>query len=134
MAIGAFTVTRMVRYRPFPSSGFTLVEVLIAMVILSVGLLAVAGMMGIAIQANAYGSKLSLANRSAQQKLEELKNADYATVVTYADAADANGLTRSWTVTNDTPIANTKTIVTSVTWTDSKGRSRAVQFSTVISP
>ena len=127
-------MTRTVQHRPVPSSGFTVVEVLIAMVILSVGMLAIAGMMGVAIQANAFSSKMSLATRSAQQKLEQVKNATYSTVVAGSDAADANGLTRSWTVTDDTPIANTKTIVADVTWVDEKGVSRAVQFSTVISP
>ncbi len=127
-------MTRMVRYRPIPSSGFTLVEVMIAMLILSIGLLAIVGMLGFAIQANGFSSKMSLATRSAQEKLEELKNAPFLTVVTDSDTVDANGLTRSWTVTDNTPILNNKTIVANVTWDDEKGASHAVQLSAVIAP
>jgi Tfp pilus assembly protein PilV len=105
-----------------------------AMLILAIGLLAIVSMLGIAIQANGFSSKMSLATRSAQEKIEELKNAPFLTVVTDSDAEDADGLTRSWTVTDNTPILNNKTIVVDVTWVDEKEASKAVQFSTVIAP
>ena len=127
-------MTRMVRHRPISSRGFTLVEVLVAILILSIGLLAMVGMIGVAIQASAFSSKMSLATRSAQEKLEEIKSTPYANVTAGSEAEDADGLTRSWTVADDTPIVNTKTIQATVTWVDRKGNTRTVAFNMVISP
>ena len=48
---------RIMPYGPVPSGGFTLVEVMVAMVVLSIGLLGMVGMMGVAIKANGYSGK-----------------------------------------------------------------------------
>ena len=77
---------------------------------------------------------MSLATRSAQEKLEQLKNTPFATVTSGSDAVDPDGLTRTWVVTPNTPIVNTSTVVAMVTWMDQDGAARTVQFSTVVSP
>jgi type IV pilus assembly protein PilV len=57
--------------------GFTLMEVLIALVILAVGLLGVTGMQITAIRGNHFSGNLTQATVLAQNKLEELKHLPY---------------------------------------------------------
>lgn len=65
--------------------GWTLIEVLIAVAILCVGLLAVGTMQISAIRGNFMGSNTSIALTLAGEKMEDLLNRNYA------DAALANG-------------------------------------------
>ncbi|RJP58606.1 MAG: prepilin-type N-terminal cleavage/methylation domain-containing protein [Deltaproteobacteria bacterium] len=58
--------------------GFTLLEILIAMTILSVGLLALAEMTVYVIRSNAVGNKVTDATVLAQDKLEELRTLGYS--------------------------------------------------------
>jgi prepilin-type N-terminal cleavage/methylation domain-containing protein len=55
-------------------SGFTLIEVMIAVVILAVGLLALMAMQIVSIKANAFSSEMTYSTMLAQQQLETLKN------------------------------------------------------------
>lgn len=57
--------------------GFTLLEVLISLIILSVGLLAVAGMHITSIRGNSFSHHLTQAVVLAESKLEDLKNLAY---------------------------------------------------------
>jgi prepilin-type N-terminal cleavage/methylation domain-containing protein len=65
--------------------GWTLIEVLVAVVILCVGLLAVGTMQISAIRGNFMGGNTSIALTLASQKMEDLFNKNYT------DAALANG-------------------------------------------
>jgi len=58
--------------------GFTLVEVMIALVILSVGILAMAEMQIVAIKANARSKNITSAIILTEGKLEELKAAGFS--------------------------------------------------------
>jgi len=60
--------------------GFTLLEVLIAFIILAVGLLGLAALQIIAIKANAFSKEMTQASAIAQAKLEELKNLPFSDV------------------------------------------------------
>ncbi len=53
--------------------GFTLIEVLLALVILSVALIGLAGLMATAIKSNALGKNTTFASNLAQERLEALK-------------------------------------------------------------
>nr|HDO80263.1 prepilin-type N-terminal cleavage/methylation domain-containing protein [Candidatus Bathyarchaeota archaeon] len=53
--------------------GFSLLEVMIAFVILAIGLLGLAALQVTAIRGNAFSSGMTFATMLAQQKLEELK-------------------------------------------------------------
>jgi type IV pilus modification protein PilV len=66
--------------------GFTLIEVLIAIVILTVGLLAVGSMQISAIRGNFMGGNTSIALSLASEKMEDLLNRDY----NHADLSDSN--------------------------------------------
>ena len=62
------------------NSGFTLMEVLVAMVILSVGLLGTAGLTARIINSNKLSNMITTATVLAQDKMEEIKMAGYAGV------------------------------------------------------
>jgi type IV pilus modification protein PilV len=81
-------------------AGFTLIEVLIAIVILTVGLLAVGTMQISAIRGNFMGGNTSIALSLASEKMEDLLNRDY----NHADLNDgvsANNSTLSSTTSVD---------------------------------
>jgi prepilin-type N-terminal cleavage/methylation domain-containing protein len=92
-------------------NGFSLIELLIAMAILSIGMLAAASMQYSAIRNNTNGNIYTQANMLAKTRLESLKNLDIDSpdlaAGTYSDptAIDENeqpgGIyNRSWTITN----------------------------------
>ena len=54
-------------------SGFSLIEVLIALVLFAVGMLGLGGMQLISIRGNAFSQKITQATVLTQNKLEELK-------------------------------------------------------------
>jgi prepilin-type N-terminal cleavage/methylation domain-containing protein len=105
------------------SAGFTLTEVLIAMVILSVGLLGLSAMTVAMTKSLAFGNKLTTATALAQKKLEEIKNTSYTDVTSanypledYNTIAGYPQFSRSVTITIDSPIANTKTVTVTTAW------------------
>jgi prepilin-type N-terminal cleavage/methylation domain-containing protein len=58
---------------PSPEAGFTLIEVLVATVLLAVGLLALVGMQTTSTQGNAFGNQLTEATILAQDQMEALR-------------------------------------------------------------
>jgi len=67
------------------NSGFTLIEVLVAMVILSIGLLGTASLITGIIKGNKVSKRISTATVLAQDKMEEIKGAGYAGVADETD-------------------------------------------------
>ena len=108
-------------------TGFTLLEVILAISLLMVGLLAVASMQVSAINGNAQANRLSEATALAQNKLEELMSSviDAATFTTLSggsETADQYGApyTITWTVdpNGSTGVAKTKVIEVEVSRDD----------------
>ena len=60
------------------NKGFTLIEVLVAMVILSVGLLGTAALIAGIINGNKVSNRLSTATTCAQDKMEEIRRLGYS--------------------------------------------------------
>ena len=110
-------------------NGVTLVEVLIALVILSIGLLALAGLQVVVIKGNAGSRNLTSAVILAEAKIEELKNDGFADLVngSFQDSnnpVDPTGqtggiFTRSWEIADY--LTDMKEITVTLTWTDSLG-------------
>jgi prepilin-type N-terminal cleavage/methylation domain-containing protein len=71
-------------------AGFTLIEVLVAIVILTFGLLAVGSMQISAIRGNFMGGNTSIALSLASEKMEHLLNADYNNTVPNTNLTDSN--------------------------------------------
>lgn len=139
-----------------PAAGFTLLEVLLAMAVLSVGLLGIAGMQISSIQGNVTSRDLSVAVHLAQDRCEKLMEAPFFADNDFTDNdADgevdeagepstdlAAGLTHqavdgkytvSWAVVDDAPlpaissITVCKTITVTVSWAE-----RGAQRSTAV--
>lgn len=104
-------------------SGFTLVEVLVAVSVFAVGLLAVATMLDTAIQYNASARLITEATEIAQGQMEKLMSAPFddvdldGSLSPYGPHVVANHSV-SWTVQEDVPMAAMKTIVLTVAWAD----------------
>ena len=115
--------------------GFTLIEVMIAILILGIGMMAMALLQVTAIRGGSFANQVTQASIYGQDKIEEIKNMDYASVNTGSDAVtSSNGVTfsRSWTVAADSPYPDSKTITLTVSWTGPQGQNHNVQFSTII--
>jgi len=98
----------------FIEKGFTLLEILIAISIFSIGVLAVASMQLSAIRGNRLGNEVTQATFLAQDKLEELKNS--ADIASAPDSNDQQGVfTRSWHITPATGDSHLVTVT--VSWT-----------------
>ncbi len=104
--------------------GFTLVEVLIALTILSIGILGIAGLAGTALRSSSYSRSITQATNFAQERLEGLMGVDYNNI--QASSAAAGDFQRNCTGPvgpanapkyTCTPAAPTKTIgSTNYTW------------------
>ncbi len=77
-------------------SGLTLLEVMIAMVIMSVALLLLLNMTMVALDGNDWSNKVTVATQVMQQKLEQLRNSPSPT----SGSDVVQGVTRNWVVTN----------------------------------
>ncbi|MGZ6202707.1 MAG: type IV pilus modification PilV family protein [Thermodesulfobacteriota bacterium] len=112
--------------------GFTLIEVLIGMVILSVGLLGLTGLQVSATRGNFFSKNITMATCSGQAGLECLAAMDIASAALQPGKhndtpVETNGLAfnRSYTVTMN---GNLRRINYTITWND--GTDRTISFST----
>ncbi len=112
--------------------GFTLLEVVVAIAILTFGLLAVATMQIGAIQGNSFAGRVTEGTTWAQDKLEKLMALPYDDLNHDDSPAQQDGYTIAWTVANG-PVANTKLITVSVTYQE-KGVARSPIQLTCIKP
>ncbi len=118
-----------------PEEGFTLIEIMITLVIMSVGLMALSGLQVHAIKGSISSKRLTTAVSIGEEKLEQIKNTSYANIQsessTQINKSNMN-FTRQVTVTNNTNPANTKTVKVTVTWTQGS-KSYTVPISTLLS-
>jgi prepilin-type N-terminal cleavage/methylation domain-containing protein len=110
-------------------AGFTLIEVLIAMAIISFGLLSLASMQVVAVQVNSNGNRLTQGTTLVQDKIEELMALPFTdpklsdttavgTCQTHTEPTPPPGYTLNWCVDNTT--ASSKTITVTATWDGQK--------------
>ena len=113
--------------------GFTLIEVLVGLVILAVGVLAIAGMLVTSVRANYFSNQLTQASYVAQDRLEFLKTIpitnDALKAGTHAEqpvSISGQVFNRSYTVTVN---GDLKTMTYTVKWND--GKDHSVSFTTM---
>ena len=107
-------------------NGFTLIEVLIALAIFSIGLLAAASLLVTATRQNTKTTHLTLANGIAQQQMETLLAQDLDPWPTAQVTGATNnpvvmgqaytGYSVNWSITPDTPTTNIATVVVTVSY------------------
>lgn len=107
--------------------GFTLIEILIALFVLSVVLLSMSAMVVSVMWATAQSKGLTTATSLVQDKMESLKNASFSSLTpgSYSDSPRFGNITynRQWTVST---AGNIKTIAVAVSWTDRRSHNVAI--------
>ena len=102
------------------SKAFTLIEVLITLIILSISLLAMAGLMATTTKSNAYGGHITEATTFAQDRLEELRATRWEDIPLGSFSDQLTGstgfvYTRTWNIVQS---GNLRTVTITVTWVD----------------
>ena len=125
------------------NKGFTIVEVMIALAIFSIGYLAYSGLQLSATKSNTKARWLTLAVTCATDKIEQLLDLPYShadlTAGVHTLAEDVDGIDNdsdgqideldesgplnfTWTVTDNSPIDNVKTININIIWSSPYGQ------------
>ena len=118
------------------TSGFTLIEILIATVIITIVSLGATSLTVGIMRGNSFSKRLATATTLVQDQLEDVKRLGYTNVGTavgiqnYGSIADFTGYKRVVTVTNDTPAAKMKTVNVTLFW---DADNRSMQASTILS-
>jgi len=118
----------MIDMKKSNQKGFSLIEILIAITVFAIGILAVGNMQIAAIKGNYFANDLTKAATLAQDSMEKLIGLSY-TDLGNATATDGR-YNISWNIATDRPINNTKKIRVIVTWTD-KGTPKEVKITSM---
>jgi type IV pilus assembly protein PilV len=119
--------------------GFTLIEVLVTALILTIGLLGTAGLTTGIIRGNFFSKNITSGTVIAQTQLEAVQNKGYtnatttnfpATVATVS-MGDVN-FSRSTTITDNSPASNMKTVSVTVNWNEANNAARSVTLQTIL--
>ena len=139
------------------SDGFTLIEVLIAIAIFSIGILAVGAMQVSSVKDNSIARGVTEKASLAADRMEKLISLPYANALLTAgehsvaassftlatdgidndndgqidEAGEAGFITISWNVQDDTPLTGTKTIDVTVTRTSAFGGQRRITLTSI---
>jgi len=118
--------------------GFTLIEVMVALAIFSIGLLAVGAMQIRAISSNTSSSQLSEASAIAQAAMEDVIAKDYATLSALSGGGATTKTVGIYTISqvvnpppagSSLPSTTALMVTVTVNWTGSGGRQRSMPMS-----
>jgi type IV pilus assembly protein PilV len=100
--------------------GFTLIEVLIAITVLTIGILAVSTMQVSSIWGNAFASRQTVGTTIALDRMEKLMSLSYENTDlaagSHSDPSPPSGYSIVWDVEDDSPLDNAKRVFVTVTW------------------
>ncbi len=101
--------------------GFTILEVLIAISVLTIGILAVSSMQVSAIWGNAFAIRQTEGTTIALDRLEKIMSLSYENTDlaagSHTDPSPPSGYSVVWNVADDSPLNNAKRVIVTVTWT-----------------
>jgi Tfp pilus assembly protein PilV len=108
--------------------GITLLEVMIAVLVLTVSLLMLLNMAMVALGGNDWANKATLASQLVQEKLEQLRATSSGTLTDGSDSV--NGLARSWDISYAGN--HLRRAAVTVQWQDLKGESHTASLASLI--
>lgn len=121
------------------NKGMTILEVLVSMLVLSIGVLGLAPLVVLSVSANNISRDVLTVSELAKEKIEEYENASaLPTLPHYEVESDLKRgnyerITYIWDNTTDTLIpASLCHIDVKITWTDQIGLSHSSKFSTIL--
>lgn len=109
--------------------GFTLTEVVVVMVVFSIGALGVFGLSNAALRMNDFNSHMTGATTLDENKIEDLLSLNPASVTSGTDAVSE--YTRTWTVVSD-PSLGSKTVTMATGWRACGGSQHQTTLRTVL--
>jgi type IV pilus assembly protein PilV len=119
-------------------AGFTLIEVLIAISILSVGLLAIASMQIMSIQTTGGAKHISQGTAWAEDRMEMLSSLDYdhlwlndTGTGEFTDPTPPPYYSTSWSVDAGNPVPQSKLVTVYARWNEG-GRNKVTSLTSVI--
>ena len=111
------------------NQGFTLIETVVACLLLAVGLAGTWGLINSLVRFNAFSQSVTEAVTYGEEKIEELRIQDFDDVQTGNDQVDH--FTRTWTVAPG-PLTDTKTVNLLVTWQDMDSRAHRTALTVLL--
>lgn len=113
--------------------GFTLIEVIVSMMILTIGISASLAMANASRNAIAYGKNRTEAAALAREKMEELRALPYEALVSGAPRGEetVGDFRREWSVRRNSPGPRLAAVFVSLRWTDRLGKTKEVSVGTV---
>lgn len=121
------------------SKGFTLVEVLIAMIVGLIGLLGVGAMTMAMVNSIDESRKLSVATTLGQEKMGQIESVGYDNAIAATYPEEYYGtiqgnpqFRRTVTITDSVPEANMKTVTVTVSWIGINGTPRDVLIDLIL--
>lgn len=130
-----------VSHRKQYQRGVGLIEILVALVVIGIGVIAVLGLQGTLMTGSATTKARNEAVSLAREKTEELRNillrSQFDTeLVTPDSTEDIEGVnaqfTRSWTIEDVDSVKDTREIIMQVTWKESDGEDNQIELNTLI--
>jgi type IV pilus assembly protein PilV len=131
----------IVRKKPWllsDDSGISFIDLMLSLVVLTIGVLALMDLQVIATRSNSSSSGTVIAISLAEEKIETFKNTAFQSIVsqpstTWTDPVTKIIYTTTATVTNNQPISGVKKVDVTVTWSDKAGAHK-IPMATVIAP
>jgi Tfp pilus assembly protein PilV len=106
--------------------GITILEVMIAIVVLSISLLLLLNMAMVAVDGNDWSNRTTVATQMLQDKVEQLRTGQSMT-----NGSDStSGISRSWTVT--TAGSHLRQVAVTVNWKNLKGQSKTSTMTALV--
>lgn len=117
------------------AAGFTIVEVLMAVIVLGVGVVAMAGSSALVTRMIGRGQRATRAGQVAAQRLDSLrliafKTTPHCTQVVNGGPVSALGVTQSWVVT--IPNAKSRQVKLTLTYKNAAGKTKTETVNTII--
>ncbi|MCC7203430.1 MAG: prepilin-type N-terminal cleavage/methylation domain-containing protein [Nitrospirae bacterium] len=108
-------------------AGFTLIEVIIALTIFSIGIMGISGMILIGEKGVATGSKSLSAVQISRAQMEQLKGgSSFETASGGCTALDAPGIQCQWTIKKDTPATGLSEVEVRTSWNEGEKKRELV--------